>query len=355
MKKTAESSLNVFHYKSCFYPDNFLSFSLISQKAGFSLKTGKNSLIDSGVKLNLTAMKKLFFLMISLATMMTSQLYGQAIQDTTLLYNIDTKDGNEFLGHIMFRDTSLLIFKTESYGNITIRKDNVKKLELINQAQIKEGKIWIENYQDSRYFFSPNGYGLRKGEAYYQNVWVLYNQVSVGGTKNFSIGGGIVPLFLFAGAPTPVWVIPKVSIPIVKNKFNIGAGALVGYVLGEDGTGFGILYGTLTGGSRDKNVSLGVGYGFFDGEFAKKPIINLCVLIRTSPRSYFMSENYYVPFEDGSMVLFSLGGRSIIKRIGLDYGLFVPFSSDIDSFVAIPWLGVTVPLGKAKAGTDYPK
>jgi hypothetical protein len=300
-------------------------------------------------------MKKLFFLIISFAMIVSSQVYGQVVHDTTLLYNIDTKDGNEFLGHIMYQDSSALVFKTESYGNIMISKDNVKKIELINQNQIKEGKVWTENYQDSRYFFSPNGYGLRKGEAYYQNVWVLYNQVSVGITKNFSIGGGIVPLFLFAGAPTPVWIIPKVSIPVVKNKFNIGAGALVGYVLGEEDAGFGIVYGTLTGGSRDKNVSLGVGYGYFGGEFAKKPIINLCVLIRTSPRSYFMSENYYVPFEDGSLILLSLGGRSIIKRIGLDYGLFVPFTSDLESFVAVPWLGVTVPLGKQKGETKAPE
>jgi hypothetical protein len=155
-------------------------------------------------------------------------------------------------------------------------------------------------------------------------------------------------LFLFAGAPTPVWVIPKVSIPVVKDKFNIGAGALVGYVIGAEEAGFGIVYGTGTIGTRDKNLSLGVGYGWAAGEFTQKPIINLCILIRTSPRSYFMSENYYLYIDESNVVLLSLGGRSVIKRIGLDYGLFVPFSSDLDSFVAIPWLGITVPLGKPK-------
>ncbi len=37
---------------------------------------------------------------------------------------------------------------------------------------------------------------------------------------------------------TPIWVIPKVSVPVVKDKFNIGAGALVGYVVGLEKAGF---------------------------------------------------------------------------------------------------------------------
>lgn len=166
----------------------------------------------------------------------------------------------------------------------------------------------------------------------------------------------MVPLFLFAGSPTPVWLIPKVSIPVVKDKINVGAGALVGYVIGlEDGGGFGIAYGTATIGSRDKNLSLWLGYGYFSGEFADKPLINLCVLIRTSPKSYFMSENYFISFNNGYILLLSAGGRSVIKRIGLDYGLFVPLSSDMYSFFAIPWLGVTIPLSKPKSEIITPR
>jgi hypothetical protein len=44
--------------------------------------------------------------------------------------------------------------------------------------------------------------------------------------------------------------------------------------------------------------------------------------------------------------MLSMGGRSIIKKISLDYGLFIPLSSDMDGFVAIPWLGLEVPFGK---------
>lgn len=290
-------------------------------------------------------MKKLIHIFI-FCLFTSGMIRGQELPDTTMLYKVETRDGNEFFGTITYQDTMLIRMLASDYGEITIRSANIRKIEAITADKIRQGKVWLENFQDTRYFFSPSGYGLRKGEAYYQNVWVLYNQASVGLTKNISIGGGLVPLFLFAGTSTPMWIIPKVSFPVVRDKFNIGAGALLGYVVGEEDAGFGILYGTGTLGSRDRNVTLGVGYGFAGGDFLEKPIINLCVLLRASPKTYFMSENYYINIEGDNLVLLSVGGRSVIKKIGLDYGLFVPFFPDQESFIAIPWLGMTVPLGK---------
>jgi len=58
--------------------------------------------------------------------------------------------------------------------------------------------------------------GLHKGEGYYQNIWVFWNQASFGVTENFSLGFGIIPLFLFggeAGQYSPIWVVPKLSYP----------------------------------------------------------------------------------------------------------------------------------------------
>jgi len=192
-----------------------------------------------------------------------------------------------------------------------------------------------------------NTYGLKRGEVYYQNVWVLFNQVSVGVGNNFSIGVGLVPLFLIAGAPTPVWLIPKVSIPVVKDKFAIGAGGMFGTVLGTEKSGFGIVYGITTFGSRDANVSLGVGYGYLSGDWAKKPMINISSFIRVSPRTYIITENYVISGES-TTVLISLGARTLVKRIGIDYGLFMPFFPDQDTYFAIPWFGITVPMHKAK-------
>ncbi len=258
------------------------------------------------------------------------------------LFTIETVDGNEFLGEIISEDSLTVRIKTDNFGEIAVNKTDIKKRKPVEIQQLKDGKYWFPNPQSSRYFWSPNGYGLKKGEGYYQNIWVLWNQFSYGVTDYFSLGAGIIPTFLF-GAPTPVFATMKFSIPVIKEKFNLAGGAIAGYVIGESEAGLGILYGLGTYGSHDSNVSIGMGYGFAAGEWAQAPMINFNGMLRVSSRGYLITENY-VFIGDESVVLISLGGRSIIKKAALDYGLVVPITSD-GIPAAAPWLGFTVPFG----------
>ena len=266
-------------------------------------------------------------------------------QADTLTYYIQTTDGNTYRGQILTQDSLKVLFNLEKFGEHSFLKTEIKKMQPLDKEKVVDNEYWMDNPQATRYFFSPNAYGLKKGEGYYQNVWVMVNSFAVGVTDYFSIGGGVLPLFLFAGSPTPVWITPKFSVPVIEEKFNLGAGALMGTVLGEEETGFGILYGISTLGSKDKNVSLGLGYGYAGGNWAKAPMINLNTMIRFGPKGYFISENYFVQTEGTTALIFSLGGRHIIQNAGLDYGLIIPFISEMDSFIAFPWLGITIPFG----------
>ncbi len=261
------------------------------------------------------------------------------------LYSIETIDGNEFLGEIIKDDPTSITIKTQRFGEVTILKQDIKSQKSVKTEQIKKGKYWFPNPQSTRYLWSPNGYGLKKGEGYYQNIWVLWNQFAYGVTDNFSIGGAVIPLFLFGGAPTPVFVTSKLSIPVEKNKFNIGAGVIAGSVLGEMETGFGILYGLTTFGSPDNNLTIGMGYGFADGEWASSPMININGIVRVTNRGYLITENYFIKSGDGRVVIITLGGRWIIKKAALDYGMLFP-AVESGTFIGIPWLGFTIPFGK---------
>lgn len=271
-------------------------------------------------------------------------MMAQPQTDSTSLTRVQMNDGNEFIGHIVSQDTSILVLHTDKLGKLTFNKKDIVRITPIKPESVKAGQYWFENPQSARYLWSPNGYGLKKGEGYYQNIWVLFNQVSYGVTNNFSIGAGILPVFLFGGGVTPVWITPKLSIPVVKDKFNVGAGALLGTVLGESGTGFGLLYGLTTAGSRDLNISLGVGYGVSGSGWAKSPLISLSALARTGARGYLITENYYIKLDSESLVLLSAGFRWVIKKAGLDFGLIMPIEQGLN-FIAIPWLGLTIPFG----------
>lgn len=264
----------------------------------------------------------------------------ETTQDTSKLWRIIVADGNEYVGRILSRDSDQISLETEALGLISIRVRDIKSMQEVSSQKIIAGQLWAENPQATRYFWGPNGFGLKKGEGYYQNVWVLFNQVSVGITDQVSIGLGIVPLFLFDGTSTPVWVTPKISIPIKKDAFSLGGGVLAGTVIGEDAGLFGIAYGTTTFGNRDKNLSVGLGYGFADGDWASIPAISISGMLRIGKRGYLLTENYII--EDVGII--SFGGRTVWSSVSLDYGLFLPISGD--GFLGIPWLGLVVPFGK---------
>lgn len=289
-----------------------------------------------------------FFLLMCVSTLALAQ--DQPAADTTRLFQIETKDGNTYIGKIRSIDSEQIVLDTEALGVLNLKQTNVKSVTEINPNDIKGGEHWFPNPQAARYFWAPNGYGLKKGEAYYQNVWVLANQVSVGVSDYFSIGAGMVPLFLFGAGAMPFWITPKFSVPIKPDKFSVGAGLLYVNVLGEEMEGGGgLVYGITTFGSRDKNTSIGVGYGFAGGEWSHSPTITLSFMARVSRTGYFLSENYLIGAGDTTLGLISMGGRKMLRKVGLDFGGFIPISPDVGSFIVIPWLGITAPIGKKGA------
>ncbi|MFN8207499.1 MAG: hypothetical protein U0T82_08840 [Bacteroidales bacterium] len=289
-------------------------------------------------------MRKFLTAFVSIILIFSVKGISQEVSDTGKLFLIETSDGNEYVGKVLSDDWTVIRFETENIGIITIRRLDIKKMRELKREQMIHGSVWYENIQSTRYYWAPNGYGLKKGEAYYQNLWIFYNQAGYGFSDYFSVGAGVVPLFLFAGAPTPIWVTPKFSIPVVKDKVNLGAGVLAAIVMGEESTSFGIGYGVSTFGSRDKNFSLGFGYGYADGHWAKSPVVMAGTMIRTGKKGYFMSENYFIRVDNETIVALMFGGRTLIRKVAVDYGLVTPFATDLEEFIAIPWLGITIPI-----------
>ena len=272
------------------------------------------------------------------------------ITDTATIWTITTMDGNEYFGTIVTEDSIEVQLKTKTLGVINIPVRQIVHKEKIDKKNLVLGEFWFENPQATRYFWGPNGYGLKKGEAYFQNIWILANQASYGFTDHFTLGLGTVPVFLFGVSPeySPFWITPKVSIPVVSDQLNLGFGAFLGGISSE-GYG-GLLYGSITGGSRDNNVSLNVGYGVLDGEWSRGPTLSLSFMKRVSRRTYLLSENYYIGAGTANVGLISFGARTVWNKISLDYGLVVPIIEDEPLNLALPWLGFSIPMGKLRRG-----
>jgi len=281
---------------------------------------------------------------ISVAVFLMASIVMMGQVDASQNWQVNTKDGNQFIGQIVEDAADSIQLETKAFGIIGIARHNIKSIRLLQLS--KDGNLWPQNHHSSRYFFGPTGFGLKKGEGYYQNNWVLLNQVSYGITDHFSLGAGVVPFFLFGGYTLgPLWITPKLSYEY--KDVGLGGGALIGIVPGEDVDAFGVVYGSTTFGDRDKNLTLGAGYFFSGDDFSNSPTVSLSLMFRVTRKFYFISENYFLGSGNTSIV--SLGGRTVWTNTALDYGLaFFPGSGA--GFFALPWLGLTVPLGKR---SDY--
>ncbi len=277
-----------------------------------------------------------------------------ATPDTIQLWHVITKDGNDYVGQLLSQDAEKIVLRTPSLGDLKIPKNQIKVLEPIKKTNLVEGHYWYESPHTTRYFFAPNGYGLKAGEGYYQNAWIFLNQVSYGVTNHFSIGAGIIPIFLFGAPALPFWITPKFSVPIVEDKLNLGAGLLYANVIGTDveaNGGVGMTYGVITAGPRDKNITFGLGYGFAGGSWTKYPTLTMSGLFRTSEKFMLITENYLIPTggDLGNFGVLSAGGRYGGKTIAIDFGLFRPIGQEFGpGFWALPWLGINASFGKRK-------
>lgn len=260
------------------------------------------------------------------------------------MYRIVTTDGSTFVGNLISETEESVTLRTESAGDITISRKNIKEMTLIDETRMRDDNYWHENPQSTRYLFASNALGIKKGEGYYQNTWIMFNNVNYGITNNFSIGAGMIPTFLFGVSATPFWIMPKLSIPVASDMLHFSAGALIGGVLGEDGGSAGLLYGTSTVGNTDKNLSLGLGYAYGGGEISSTPLVNISGMYRTGKSIYLVSENYFAP-GTGANGLVSFGVRWAPENFAVDFALLRPLE-ELGSFVGIPWLGLTIPFGR---------
>jgi len=234
-------------------------------------------------------------------------------------YLITLKDGTSIRGTIVSEKPQEISLTTENLGTVTIKRDRIKSMILLDKSNFKNGKYWFPNPNYSRYFIGP-GIQLKKGDGYYQNVDLLVNTVSYGVTNFFSIGGGVELLSTLHGQPI-ILLMPKLGVEVTKNLW-LGGGIL--YVnfsaLGKNvdiSGGFGIGYGSATIGNENNNLSLGIGFGYVGSMWSDKPVITLSGMTRVSPRFGLVMENWFVP----NYSIFTYGVRFIGEKMSFDIGL----------------------------------
>lgn len=147
----------------------------------------------------------------------------------------------------------------------------------------------ISNEHDSRYFFAPSAFNLKKGELYYNAVYFVLHDIQYGVTDNFSMGIGT------SIAGLPIYLTPKLSFHLnEKNVLGIGDMPMFG-TWGTDFMG-NLAYGVYTHGDVNGNFTLGAGHLWTnENEITNQTsslVANFSALGRMSPYIFFLTENY---------------------------------------------------------------
>lgn len=257
---------------------------------------------------------------------------------------VETKDGNVIQGVYLGQSEAGVRLLTQSAGEITIPMSAIKSFRILDERSFVNGEYWFENPNATRYLFSPSAFSLRKGEAYYQNTYLVLNSFNYGVTDRFTIGGGFELISTFLGDPV-FFITPKYSFPI-SEKWHAGTGVLyVNSTAADDFSGLGIGYGIVTYGNRDNNATLGMGFGVVDGEFSAEPVITASGMKRVSRKTALVTENWFVPSE-GYYGVYSYGIRFMGERITVDLAFLNNPDIAQEIAIGVPYLDFVVKFGK---------
>ncbi len=216
-------------------------------------------------------------------------------------------------------------------------------------------------------FMFPNGFPLKKGQAYYQNGDFAFNHFYIGATDNLSFGLGTIPTFVIDNEIWMYTISAKIAVTSLTKKISVGLGFFHWGVheYGDWQNAMFVPYGVATFGSPKRNVSIlgGAFYGF--GDLASiyrpqnfeqdedfnaypNPMFGFSVHQKGTKRGAFLFESYYFKDCCDHILITAFGARIYGREAAFDLSLpfiFYAVGDDPDIF-PIPWLGLHVGLGK---------
>lgn len=245
------------------------------------------------------------------ATPAIAQEGVEALTPGESLYEIRLMDGSVLFGHVTAVEGETIVLVTLVGAHVEVERSQIRVARPA-EGRVVEGEFWGEDPNSSRLFFTATGRTLKKGEAYVGTYIIVLPFFAVGLTDRITVAAGAPVLF---GELEPFYVAPKVQVfRTARAAISVGTLALF-----FDDEIVGINYAVGTFGTPDHALTLGLGFGFSGDQFSNQPVAMIGGETRTSRRIKLVTENYFLPGEDG--LLFSAGLRFIGDRFSTDLGI----------------------------------
>lgn len=261
-------------------------------------------------------------------------LAQEAPRDSVSLFHVELSNGTFYIGRLTSPASDTLKLQTDRSGLVMINRRDVRRIRIITPAEAERLLQYVEPSIVHRYFVQPSAFPLEKGQIAFHNNYLLVNKVNIGITDRLSMGAGVV-------VPGIVWVTSNYSFSI-SDRVRIAACMLYGTVYNEEGEYGGVFYGVTTIGTKDRNASLGLGYGFSNEIIKQLPVTTGSFMMRVNDRVRLMGEGYFISAYSERLGVIIAGIRKTGKSSSIDLGILTPFFEGQDVFTPIPWLGISV-------------
>jgi len=265
-------------------------------------------------------------------------VFGFSQEDEMI--EIETHDGNIFLGEVVEESSEGYHLKTQDGIVILVPSESIKSINSIKTITSKKGDVWRADPNKSLYLFAPSAYPIDKNKSYCRDFCLVFPSYNKGFGNNFSLQAGA---FIIPGMPfdlVPIVLSGKYSLPQAQ-FVRLATGMMyVSFPNGRDSSfGSGFAFGTATFGNRFTHFSTTLGWGYVrndkDWEFAEKPILVVAGNRRIS-NTFALVAEYWLPPEvdDPTDLPVAISARFIGRRIAVDVG----------GFFSIYMAGVPIPL-----------
>lgn len=251
------------------------------------------------------------------------------------------RDGTTLVGRIEKQEGGKIIFRTAGGVVIELFASDVKSIERSSGA-VTGKRYRYSDPNHTRLFFAPTARTLKAGSGYFADYWVFFPTLAYAVTDRFTLYGAmsVVPgvelddqVFFFA---------PKLGI-IQTESFALSSGIMAVKVPDEDIIP-GIVYGVSTWGSKDRSLTVGLGWGWVrdedEWETMDSPIVMVGGDHRVSSGIKLLTENWWLPgIEDvAEHPVLSLGIRFFGEHLAADLGFFHIVGADMEGFPFLPWV-----------------
>ena len=260
-----------------------------------------------------------------------------SLSDSTVLHVVKLRDGATLVGRITGVSADSVRLRL-SQGEVSLARSGIREVRQVPAALMRNGEYWFENPHSTRLLFSSTAFPLEKGTGYYSNTWLFIHTFAAGLTDRFTLGGGGTTIPGIAFSDNLFYLLPKYTI-LNGTRTKVALGALVGFLPFDDGndvTSAGLLYAVGSTGNRESNLSLGVAWGYADGEITNRPGVMLGGQGRVSRRVSLITENWFFSIDGETEGAVSYGLRFLGENLSVDLAWFTPLDA---GSIGFPWLG----------------